>query len=302
MSNPVIDCQKLSKRYGKSDTYALKDLTLQVQPGEIYGFLGPNGAGKSTTIRTLMNFIQPSGGSATILGRDVVADSVAIKRHVGYLSGEFNVYKKLTGDQFLDYMEELQPAKSQAYRKDLGKRLRADLHKPLKDLSRGNRQKIGIIQAFMHQPDILILDEATSGLDPLMQEVFYDLMHESTARGAAIFASSHILGEVQKMCDRVGIIKDGRLIAERDIGDMATDAAQTFDISFADQPPLAALKKIKGLRVSNHDDHSVTLHIQGDLTPLFQLLAKHSVTQLDTRQLDLEEVFLHFYESETAAS
>jgi ABC-2 type transport system ATP-binding protein len=197
-------------------------------------------------------------------------------------------------------MEELQPSKSQAYRKDLGKRLRAELHKPLKDLSRGNRQKIGIIQAFMHQPDILILDEATSGLDPLMQEVFYDLMRESTARGAAIFASSHILGEVQKMCDRVGIIKDGRLIAERNIADMATDAAQTFDISFAGQPPLAALKKIKGLRVSSHNNHSVALHIQGDLTALFRLLANHSVTQLDTRQLDLEEVFLHFYESETS--
>lgn len=295
MTRAAIDCQKLSKRYGGSDVFALKDLTLQVNGGEVYGFLGPNGAGKSTTIRTLMNFIQPSGGSATILGYDIVNDSVAIKQQVGYLSGDLSMYKKLTGHQFLDYMEELQPAASKAYRRELTKRLQADLEKPLSALSRGNRQKVGIIQAFMHQPEILILDEPTSGLDPLMQEVFYELLHETTKRGAAIFVSSHILSEVQKMCDRVGIIRDGELVAERKIADMATEAAQTFDITFAQHPPIAELKKIKGLQHTTQQGNTVTVHIHGELAPLFKLLSKHHVIKLDTRNLDLEEIFLRFY-------
>ncbi|HUY85343.1 MAG TPA: ABC transporter ATP-binding protein [Candidatus Dormibacteraeota bacterium] len=291
----AIDCQKLSKRYGRSKVYALKDLTLQVKAGEIYGFLGPNGAGKSTTIRTLMNFIQPTAGSATILGLDIVKDSVAIKRSVGYMSGELSMYPKLTGAQFLDYMDELQPATSQAYRQELVKRFKADLNKPLGDLSRGNRQKIGIVQAFMHQPAVLILDEPTSGLDPLMQEVFYELMEETKQRGAAVFSSSHILGEVQKMCDRVGIIREGKLIAERVVADMATEAAQTFDIVFKEAPPLSALKKVKGLQSASHHGNTVTIHFHGELSPLFAELAKHKILKLDSRTLDLEEVFLRFY-------
>ncbi len=298
MSAPVIDCQKLSKRYRSSDNYALQDLTLSVNAGEVYGFLGPNGAGKSTAIRTLMNFIQPSSGQASILGMDVVKDSVEIKKHVGYLSGDLSMYSKLTGDQFLDYMQELQDVPSKTYRQQLAKRLKADLTKPMADLSRGNRQKVGIVQAFMHKPSVLILDEPTSGLDPLMQEVFYELLHESTQSGAAVFASSHILGEVQRMCDRVGIIRDGKLVAERRIADMATEAAQTFDITFADAAPIADLKKIKGVNDVTQNGPIVTLHINGELAPLFSVLAKHHVSKIDTRNLDLEEVFLRFYKDE----
>lgn len=299
MSTPTIDCQKLSKRYGHSDVYALQDLTLQVMPGEIYGFLGPNGAGKSTTIRLLMNFIQPTSGSATILGQDVVTDSVSIKGSVGYLSGDLAMYRKMTGTQFLDYMCELQASDCRPYRDELAKRLKAELDKPLGELSRGNRQKIGIVQAFMHKPEVLILDEPTSGLDPLMQEVFYELVREAQKRGGTIFSSSHILGEVQKMCDRVGIIREGKLVAERKISEMATEAAQTFDIVFKDKPPLAKLKQIPGIQqVTQQDGNLVTLHIHGELAPLFAVLAKHHVTKLDTRNLDLEEVFLRFYKEE----
>jgi ABC-2 type transport system ATP-binding protein len=291
----AIDCQKLTKRYRGTKVDALHDLTIQVKAGEIYGFLGPNGAGKSTTIRTLMNFIQPTSGSATILGQDIVQDSVAIKHSVGYLSGDLSMYPKMTGAQFLEYMGELQPAVSQAYQGELVKRFRAEMHKPLGELSRGNRQKVGIVQAFMHQPDVLILDEPTSGLDPLMQEEFYELLNESKQRGAAVFSSSHILGEVQKMCDRVGIIREGKLIAERSIADLAQEAAQTFDIVFKDKPPLGALKKIKGVQETSVHGNTVTLHFHGELKPLLAELAGHDILKLDTQNLDLEEIFLRFY-------
>jgi ABC-2 type transport system ATP-binding protein len=291
----AIVCRGLSKRYRGSDVFALRHLDLEVKAGEVYGFLGPNGAGKSTTIRTLLNFIQPTEGSATILGQDIVKDSVAVKCSVGYMSGELSMYPKMTGRQFLDYMSELQPAVSQAYRQELVKRFKVEVNKPLGDLSRGNRQKVGIVQAFMHQPAVLILDEPTSGLDPLMQEVFYELLEETKQRGAAVFSSSHILGEVQKMCDRVGIIREGKLIAERKIADMATEAAQTFDIVFKDEPPLTALKRIKGLQTASHHGNTVTIHFHGELSPLFAELAKYQILKLDSRTLDLEEVFLRFY-------
>lgn len=295
MSKVVIDCQGLSKRYGSSGDYALKNLTLKVEAGEVYGFLGPNGAGKSTAIRTLMNFIQPTEGQASILGLDIVKDSVAIKKHVGYLSGDLNMYPKMTGKQLLDYLGELQPPASNTYRNELAKRLKVDLSKPMGDLSRGNRQKVGILQAFMHKPEVIILDEPTSGLDPLMQEVFYELLRESTERGAAVFASSHILGEVQRMCDRVGIIREGELVAERKIADLSIEAAQTFDITFAETAPLSALNKLPGIKNVSQHGNVTTVHIHGELSPLLGLLSKHKITKLDSRHLDLEDVFLRFY-------
>lgn len=295
-NGPAIECLKLSKRYGHSPTYALKDLTISIQPGEVYGFLGPNGAGKSTTIRTLLNFLQPTSGSAHILGKDIKKDSVAIRNDVGYLSSDTGIYPKMTGKQFLDYMSELQPGTSKSYRQDLIKRLQAQPQKKLGELSRGNRQKIAIVQAFMHQPRVLILDEPTSGLDPLMQEVFYDLVLEAKQRGATIFTSSHILSEVQKLCDRIGIIREGQLVTEQTIADIAHQAAQTFDITFAGRVPLADLKKIKSVTVASHHKNRATVHVNGELAPLFAALAKQQVTALDARQLDLEEMFLRFYQ------
>lgn len=293
----VLVTHKLSKRYSSADQYALKGLSLLVKPGEVYGFLGQNGAGKSTTIRTLMNFIQPTSGSATILGYDIVKDSVKIKQEIGYLTGDGALYPKMTGRQYLDYLGDLQPPTTKAYEQQLVKRLQATLNKPLGSLSRGNRQKISIIQAFMHQPKLLILDEPSSGLDPLMQEVFYELINESKARGSAVFMSSHILGEVQKVCDRVGIIRDGVLVAERNITDMAKDAAQTFDLVFKDNAPLSDLRKLSCVRNTvENSPRSITLHVRGELTPLFALLARHTVTHIDTRTLDLEEAFMHYYQ------
>lgn len=296
--SPVIDCQGLTKRYRGTKVDALHDLGIKVNAGEIYGFLGPNGAGKSTAIRTLLNFIQPTAGSATILGRDIVRDSVKIKADVGYLSSDTAMYSKLTGHQFLDYMGELQPGTSKAYRQELIKRLRPDLTKKLGDLSRGNKQKVGIIQALMHQPRVLIMDEPSSGLDPLMQEALYDLLREAKGRDAAVFFSSHIFSEVQKICDRIGIIREGKLVVERDITELAKDAAHTFDITFAGTPPLAGLRKLKDVTVGRHDGQDVRVHVRGKLSHFLKELSTYDVAKLDAHQLDLEEMFMRYYGSE----
>jgi ABC-2 type transport system ATP-binding protein len=290
-----IVINNLTKQYQGTSKPSLQNLTLHVNAGEVYGFLGPNGAGKSTAIRTLLNFIQPTSGNASILNLDIVKDSVEIKKHVGYLSGDFAIYPKMTGANYLEYLGELQPPESKKYVQDLIKRLKAEPTKRMGDLSRGNRQKFGIIQAFMHKPDILILDEPTSGLDPLMQEEFYKLVLEAKERGAAVFMSSHILSEIQRMCDRVGIIRDGKLVDERNISDMTAQASQTFDISFNGKVPLSELKKIKSAKLVESTDSSVTIHMHGELAPLFKILSTCEVTKIDARNLDLEELFLGFY-------
>jgi len=290
-----IAIEHLSKRYRGAKRWAVRDVSLRVQPGEIYGFLGPNGAGKSTTIRTLMNFIQPTGGTARILGLDVVKDSVAIKHSLGFLSSDMAMYPKMTGGQYLRYLSELQGLDDLTYQRQLVHTLKADTSKRLGDLSRGNRQKFALVQAFMHRPRVLILDEPSSGLDPIMQEAFYGLLREARAHGAAVFMSSHIMSEVQKVCDSVGIIRDGKLVAERSLADLERDAAHTFEVTFAEEPPLKELERVAGVKVTAHDSRHITLHLQGELPPLLGVLAKHNVTQLEARQLDLEELFMHYY-------
>lgn len=294
-SDIAIDIIGLSKKYPGSKVFALQNLNLDVKPGEVYGFLGPNGAGKTTTIRLLLNFIQPTNGRAQILGRDIVDDAVEIKRQVGYLSGEIALYPKMTGQEFLKYMAELQPPKNKGYAAELVKRFQASPKMKIRELSKGNRQKIGIIQAFAHEPDILILDEPTSGLDPLMQDEFFKLLDETKARGGATFVSSHNLGEVQKMCDRVGFIREGKLIAEQTIADVAAQAARTFDIVFTDEVTKTELRSIPGSKVESSSPHQATIHMRGDLAPMFRLLARHKVAQINQREVNLEDEFLHFY-------
>lgn len=293
---PAIEIIDLSKQYPGNEKYSLDKLSLSVQPGEVYGFLGPNGAGKSTTIRLLMNFLKPTSGNAKILGMDIVENSVEIKQSVGYLSGDFDVYSKMNGKQYLTYMQELQNVNSTSYSKVLLNKLQAITDRRLGKLSRGQRQKIGIVQAFMHKPQILILDEPTSGLDPLMQEVFYELVKDAKGRGAAVFVSSHIMSEVQKMCDRVGIIRDGKLITEKSISDMVDEAAQTFDITFVKSVPADELKKVEGLKLVQVNGQRATIHLHGELKALFRVLGHHDVSSIDARSLDLEEMFLHYYQ------
>lgn len=294
----VIVTKDLSKKYAGTQNFALKDLNLNVQAGEVYGFLGPNGAGKSTTIRLLLNFIQPTGGHAQILGQDVVADSVAIKKSVGYLAGDVALFERMSGHEFFSYLSALQPPKHAGYAAELAKRFKADTHVKIRDLSKGNRQKIGVIQAFMHEPDVLILDEPTSGLDPLMQEEFFKLIHESRARGASVFFSSHNLAEIQKVCDRVGFIREGKLIAEQVVAEVAATAARTFDITFADTPAKSELRSIPGAKVEMSTPSHATIHLSGDLAPMFRVLARHKVAAINQRELNLEDEFLHYYSGE----
>lgn len=298
MADTSITITGLSKRYPGSKEYSLHNLSLQVAAGQVYGFLGANGAGKSTTIRTLLNFIQPSGGSATICGLDIVKDAVAVKRHVGYLAGEVALYDRLSGRDFLRYMADLQPVTDAAYVQTLVKRFQADDHKPLGELSKGNRQKFGLIQAVMHQPDVLILDEPTSGLDPLMQEEFFKLIRESKQRGASVFVSSHNFAEVERMCDYIGFIRSGELVAEQSLAELANKAAHTFSLTFADSAPLAALRALPRAALTSHDTHHVTISLEGELTPLFALLAQHHVTRLEQQEVNLEQEFMRFYQGD----
>ena len=293
----AIDIQKLTKRYRGSKTDALHELTLQVGSGEVYGFLGPNGAGKSTTIRTLLNFIQPTSGSAKILGQDIVKDSVQVMHHVGYLAGEVALYEKLTGRQFLGYMAELHPLPHPAYQKQLLKDFDVQASKPLGSLSKGNRQKFGVIQALMHEPEILILDEPTSGLDPLMQEVFFEHIAQAKARGASIFFSSHNLAEVQRICDRIGFISQGKLIREQTLSELAQNAASTFDLIFAGAAPTPELRRIAKAHVTaGHKPQAVSVRVPAtSLAAFFAVLARHPLQHFSQREVNLEEEFMSFY-------
>ncbi len=291
----VID--RLTKRYPGAKTPSLDGLTITVDPGEVYGFLGANGAGKSTTIRLLMNFLQPTSGSAKIMGLDIVKDSVTVKKHVGYLSGDVVLPLKPSGKEVLDYLQVLQGVADHEYRGILEKRFEAETDKSIGSLSKGNRQKIGIIQALMHRPDVLILDEPTSGLDPLMQEAFYASITEASQRGTAVFMSSHNLAEAQRVCDRVGIIKHGKLIREQTIDENSFDLTQpVFRVTVANHEDIERLRSITGLQlVSQADSNTLLLKPSHDIRQALRALSEFEIKALQTEQLSLEDEFLEFY-------
>jgi len=293
--NASISIDNLSKSYDGGKTFALDKLSLRVQPGEVYGFLGANGAGKSTTIRLLLNFIQPTNGSAQIMGLDSVADTVAAKRHIGYLSGDVALWPKVTGNELFAYLSKLQQKNNDEYLKELITRLEAEPQKKIGELSKGNRQKIGVIQALMHQPDVLILDEPTSGLDPLMQEVFYQTIREASARGAAVFVSSHNLAETQRMCDRVGIIKHGKLIREQSVKDDHNLGAMTFRVVFKHAADITKLKAETAVKVLSTEGMTIVAQPTGAIAPALVALGHYDVVTMTTEQLNLEDEFLEYY-------
>jgi ABC-2 type transport system ATP-binding protein len=292
----VIDVNQLSKRYHGSKEFALKNLSLEVKAGEVYGFLGANGAGKSTTIRLLLNFIQPTSGSATIIGKDVVRESVDVMHEVGYLAGDVALYNKMTGKKFLDYMSELHPLEHTTYLRQLVSDFKAEIYKKISDLSKGNRQKIGIIQAFMHEPKVLILDEPTSGLDPLMQEVFFEHIRLAKNRGACVFFSSHNLAEVQRVCDRIGFIHKGRLIKEQSLAELAHSSAHTFDLIFSGSVPLLELRRISAVHTHDKNSNIVSLSVPANKLPMFfSILARSRISHFQQREVNLEEEFMNLY-------
>lgn len=288
----VIETNMLTKFYGKSR--GIIDVTLAVGEGEIFGFIGPNGSGKSTTIRTLLNFIFPTGGTATVFGLDVVRETSRIKKQVGYLPGEVDYYDDMTAGELLDYS-------ARFYRKDCSKRLRElvdifepDMPKPIHSLSLGNKKKVAIIQAFMHQPKLLILDEPTSGLDPLMQKRFFELLQEEHKNGTTIFFSSHVLSDVQKICTRVAIIKEGYILRVEDMEALRANQFRNVRISFAGAvPPRLKLPGILNVRQENNSLH---LFFKGDINELVSELAHHRLDDLWLEEPSLEEIFLHYYE------
>jgi ABC-2 type transport system ATP-binding protein len=291
-----IVAQKLTKYYGHEKTPALDGLDFEIKSGEIYGYLGANGAGKSTTIRLLMNFLQPTSGTAQIAGLDSVKDSVQVKKHVGYLAGDVALYQKTTGKELLDYLGTLQGGVDHDYRVKLEQRFEAEVRKPVSALSKGNRQKIGILQAFMHQPAVLILDEPTSGLDPLMQEAFYETVREAKDRGAAVLMSSHNLAEAQRVCNRIGIIKHGKLIREQTIDANESLTTPVFEVTLRKHESLEAIKKEPALQiVEQTDSNALRVRPRGDIAPALAALSKYDIVSMISQHSDLEDEFLEFY-------
>jgi ABC-2 type transport system ATP-binding protein len=290
----VIVTEGLSKRYGRAVT-ALDSLSIEVRAGEIFGFLGPNGAGKSTTIRLLLGYLHPTAGSATVLGLDTERASVEIRRRVGYLPGGIALYDNLTGHDLLDYLADLygRPAASQGLLLDRFEFSERDLRRPVRDYSRGMRQKIGIVQALQHDPELAILDEPTEGLDPLMQRAFYAILDELRARGRTIFLSSHVLSEVERVCDRVAIIRLGRLAALQDVGELLARRKRNVEMRLVGPAP--ALSNVPGVSAVAVSDGRLTCHLEGDVGPFLRAIAGAAITDLTIEPAHLEEAFLEFY-------
>jgi ABC-2 type transport system ATP-binding protein len=299
-TQPAIQTQGLTKHYG--DVEALIDLTLDVHPGEVFGFLGPNGAGKTTTIRTLLDEIRPTAGTASILGMDCRRDSVAIRRRLGYVPGDLAMYPNLTGRDTLTYFANLRGGVDWAYVGELAERLGADLAKKIGDLSSGNRQKIGLIQAFMNRPDVLIMDEPSSGLDPLVQREFHAMMREVAAEGRTVFLSSHTLSEVQRVADRVGILRHGRLIALESVAEMRSKAIRQVVFEFGSPVDPAVFDGVPGVRSVEATDGRITLSFDGKMAVLLKIAEQHDVLDVTTEEADLEEIFLTYYRDEAVTA
>lgn len=295
--HPAIQTQGLTKYFG--DVPAVVDLDLEVRAGEVFGFLGPNGAGKSTTIRTLLDEVRPTRGSATILGMDTHAQPVEIRRHIGYVPGDLAMYPNLTGRDTLRYFANLRGGVDWAYVDQLAERLEADLGKKVGDLSTGNRQKVALIQAFMNRPDLLLLDEPNSGLDPLMQREFQDLMREVIAEGRTVFLSSHTLSEVERVADRVGIIRHGELVAVEGVASLRSKAIRRIELAFDGAVDTSRFERLSGAREVTTTDGRVSLSFDGDMEALLEAaMSTGALRDLSTREADLEEIFLTYYRDE----
>jgi len=293
MTTPAIETEGLTKYYGRSR--GIIDVSLQVERGEIFGFLGPNGAGKTTTIRLLLDLIRPTRGHAWVLGLDPQRDGVEVRRRVGYLPGELALYPDLTGQQVLEYAAHLRNGVPQKEIARLADRLEADLNRPIRSLSHGNRQKIGLIMAMMHRPELLILDEPTTGLDPLMQQVLYELLEEVRRDGRTVFFSSHILPEVERLCDRVGILREGQLVAVETVADLKRVAVRRMDLVFDGPVDPEPFRAIPGVREVTAAGSTLHVAVQGSLDPLIKAAAQHTLLNIITYEPNLEEAFLAFY-------
>lgn len=288
----------LTKQYG--DLVAVDDLDLVVEEGEVFGFLGPNGAGKSTTIKCLLALIQPSAGRAEILGLDTADQSLEVRRRVGFLPGDLALYPKLTGREMVEYLANLRGGVEPNRIDALADRFDADLSRRCGEYSSGNRQKVGLIQAFMHDPDLVILDEPSTGLDPLVQQSLHELIVDTAESGRTVFLSSHTLSEVERVAGRVGIIRHGRLVEVSAMDDLRAKAIRRIEIEFdADVDP-AEFRDLDRVRAVDASDHHLTITFEGPVDQVLNAATSHGVRNLRTREADLEEIFLTYYRDEEA--
>ena len=288
----AIRTEGLSKRYG--ETLALDRLDLTVAEGEVYGYLGPNGAGKTTTIRLLLGLHRPSGGHAELFGLDAWAEPVRAHRRVAYVPGEPFLWPSLTGAETLAFLARLHGDVDVAYRDRLVERFELDMRKKVRALSKGNRQKVQLIAALATRADLLLLDEPTSGLDPLMEMVFRECAVEAKQRGQTIFLSSHILSEVEALCDRVGILRQGKLVDQGTLAQLRHLSTQTVEVTFAGPAP--TLASLDGVHVASAGPNALRFEVSGSIAPLVEALASHPVVTLTSHEPSLEEIFLHHYD------
>jgi ABC-2 type transport system ATP-binding protein len=289
----IIRTERLTKAYGEHR--GIIDVDLEVAENEIFGFLGPNGAGKTTTIRTLLDLIRPTSGRAFVFDVETTVDPVAIHRRIGYIPGEFALYDRLTGGQTIQYFANLRGGVDTAYQAALVERLDVDPTRKFKELSKGNKQKIGLVIALQHRPELLILDEPTSGLDPLVQQTFYELVREARSEGRSVFLSSHILSEVERTCDRVAIIRDGQLVKVDRTEALRDLAHHQVELRFTDTVPVAAFSALPGVSDVSVEDHTLRLRVSGPITPVVQTAARYELLDFVSREPSLEETFLAQY-------
>lgn len=283
----------LTKAFG--ELAAVDDLDLQVHTGEIFGFLGPNGAGKSTTIRMLLDQLRATSGSASVLGLDMHADSLQIRRRIGYIPGDLALYPKLTGRQTINYFANLRGGVDMRYVDELAERLNADLSRKVREYSTGNRQKIGLIQAFMHKPELLILDEPNAGLDPLVQQTFQEMLREVRADGRTVFLSSHTLSEVERVADRVGILRHGRLVVVERVDALKRKAIRRLEFEFAEPVPADVFAGVDVVRDVEIDGVHARVSYEGAVHPVLRAAMTRRVVDIHSREADLEEIFLDYY-------
>jgi ABC-2 type transport system ATP-binding protein len=289
----IIETERLTKSYGPHR--GIIDIDLVVQQGEIFGFLGPNGAGKTTTIRTLLDLIRPTRGTARVFGLDTRRDAVAIHRRLGYLPGEFALYDRLTGGRTLEYFANLRGGVDRAYQRALIERFELDPSRRFREYSKGNKQKVGLIAALQHRPELLVLDEPTSGLDPLGQQTFLAVLREAAADGRTVFLSSHVLSEAEKTCDRVAIIREGELIRVDRVDALHDLAVHEVELRFAEAVPAAEFERIAGVSDVTVEDHLLRMHVSGPIAPVVKAAARYELADFVSREPSLEETFLKEY-------
>jgi ABC-2 type transport system ATP-binding protein len=289
----IIETAKLTKYYGSQR--GIIEVDLAIGEGEIFGFLGPNGAGKTTTIRLLLDLIRPTSGRATVFGIESSADPVAIHRRIGYIPGEFTLYDRLTGGQTLEYFANLRGGVDKAYQASLIERFELDPSRRFREYSKGNKQKVGVIIALQHRPELLVLDEPTAGLDPLVQQTFFTTLRETVADGATVFLSSHILSEVEKSCDRVAIIREGRLAKVDRVEALRDLAHHQVELRFSGPVPRAEFEAIPGVSEVVGDDHGLRMRVSGPIAPVVRAAARYQLLDFVSREPSLEETFLAEY-------